>query len=513
MPRVRNSGAIQRSGRRHPRLVLAARALLALAVGLALVPLELATHEAEAATPTLLLGKPRAGEYQPVRGDNFLAWQENRRANPGRFNVYARPLAGEGGRFKVNAGASSGALGDIDGDVLVYQEFRRGRSDLRLFDLAARRRLPLPAGVNTPQWEYWPSMSGQWLLFARLAPNGLRRLVLFDLAANSARVVDRIRGANAFIAPGQVNGDYAVWHKCRSNTACNVFLYDISERTKTVVPNPEGRNQHAASVMPDGTVFFARSRGACGAGVQLVRRPLDGPTTVLWRLPSGDDIATTRASTNDQGVATILYDHYACGQAADSDAWEIAEDFAPQLTVRLEGDGDGTVTSAPAGIDCEPDCTESYDAGTGVVLLAEASDGSTFTGWSGACTGTMSTCTLVMNGPRSVTATFSDRPLLSVSKSGTGGGTVTSSPGGIDCGSDCEQEYDPGTSVTLTATAGDDSTFDGWSGACSGMSSCVLTMNTSHAVTATFNEIPPDPSPSPDPSPDPSPSPTEGPTP
>ena len=488
---MRNSGAIRRSGRSHPRLALASRVLLALALGMVLVPLELSAPDARAATPTLLLGKSSAGEYQPVRGANFLAWQENRRANPDRFNVYARPLGGEGGRFKVNAGASSAALGDIDGDLLVYQEFTGGRSDLRLFDLAGRRRLPLPSSVNTPQWEYWPSMSGQWLLFARLAPNGLRRLFLFDLQTNAARVLDRIRGANAFIAPGQVNGDYAVWHKCRSGTTCNVFLYDISQQEKTVVPNPEDRNQHAASVMPDGTVFFARSQGGCGTGVQLVRRPLDGPTTVLWRLPNGDDIATTRASGDDQG-ATILYDHYACGRAVDSDAWEIDEDFAPQLTVNIEGDGDGTVTSAPTGIDCEPDCTESYDEGTGVVLIAEAEAGSTFAGWTGACSGSMSTCTLVMNGPRSATATFSDRPLLTVAKTGTGQGTVTSSPGGITCGTDCEQEYDPGTNVTLSASEADGSTFDGWSGDCTGMT-CFLTMGTSHSVTATFTEIPPGP--------------------
>jgi beta-lactam-binding protein with PASTA domain len=40
--------------------------------------------------------------------------------------------------------------------------------------------------------------------------------------------------------------------------------------------------------------------------------------------------------------------------------------------------------------------------------------------------------------------------------------------------------------VTLTATPATSSTFTGWSGACSGTGSCVVTTNSSTSVTATF---------------------------
>jgi hypothetical protein len=53
------------------------------------------------------------------------------------------------------------------------------------------------------------------------------------------------------------------------------------------------------------------------------------------------------------------------------------------LTVTKAGDGSGTVTSAPLGIDCGADCTEVFDYGTAVTLSAVASAGSAFTGWSG----------------------------------------------------------------------------------------------------------------------------------
>ncbi len=53
---------------------------------------------------------------------------------------------------------------------------------------------------------------------------------------------------------------------------------------------------------------------------------------------------------------------------------------------------------------------------------------------------------------------------LQVNKSGNGSGTVTSVPSGINCGSDCKEDYIAGEAVTLTATANTGSDFTGWSG-------------------------------------------------
>jgi hypothetical protein len=72
-------------------------------------------------------------------------------------------------------------------------------------------------------------------------------------------------------------------------------------------------------------------------------------------------------------------------------------------------------------------------------------------------------------------------------KAGEGVGTVTSTPPGIVCGSDCSEAFVEGTEVTLTATAEDGSTFDGWSGACTGTGTCKITLNTDTEVTASFS--------------------------
>jgi hypothetical protein len=157
------------------------------------------------------------------------------------------------------------------------------------------------------------------------------------------------------------------------------------------------------------------------------------------------------------------------------------------LAVTKAGTGSGTVTSTPTGISCGSTCTTSYGTGSSVTLTAVAASGSTFTGWSGACSGT-GACTLSMTQSRAVTATFtaSTTYALSVARAGAGTGTVTSSPAGINCGSTCSASYAGGTSVTLTAAAASNSTFAGWSGACSGTGSCTVSMTQARSVTATF---------------------------
>jgi hypothetical protein len=76
---------------------------------------------------------------------------------------------------------------------------------------------------------------------------------------------------------------------------------------------------------------------------------------------------------------------------------------------------------------------------------------------------------------------------LSVSRTGSGNGTVTSSPSGISCGSTCSASFDYNATVTLTANPAAGSIFTGWSGAgCSGRGTCVVTMTEARSVIADF---------------------------
>ncbi|MEP7010351.1 MAG: glycoside hydrolase family 2 TIM barrel-domain containing protein [Acidobacteriota bacterium] len=82
-----------------------------------------------------------------------------------------------------------------------------------------------------------------------------------------------------------------------------------------------------------------------------------------------------------------------------------------------------------------------------------------------------------------------DLPTLNVETAGTGGGTVASSPTGINCGADCSEGYSFGTQVTLTATPTTGSHFAGWAGdgSCAGTGACTVVLDTDRSATATFN--------------------------
>jgi len=74
---------------------------------------------------------------------------------------------------------------------------------------------------------------------------------------------------------------------------------------------------------------------------------------------------------------------------------------------------------------------------------------------------------------------------LTIAKGGTGGGVISGT--GITCGSDCNESFNGGTSVTLAATPASGSTFAGWSGGgCSGTGSCSITLSANTTASAIF---------------------------
>jgi len=94
------------------------------------------------------------------------------------------------------------------------------------------------------------------------------------------------------------------------------------------------------------------------------------------------------------------------------------------LNLGVAGDGTGSVSASAGGGPCTVDCTLVVDSGTVVNLTAAAATGSAFDGWSGACSGTSSTCTVTVVGTVDVGASFASTS-RSVDIDVTGTGTVT----------------------------------------------------------------------------------------
>jgi List-Bact-rpt repeat protein len=162
------------------------------------------------------------------------------------------------------------------------------------------------------------------------------------------------------------------------------------------------------------------------------------------------------------------------------------------LTVTLAGGGTGSVRDTNFDFLCPTNCSHAFDQGSQVELVASPDTGATFVGWSGAgCSGTQS-CIVTMNSDENVTATFAVTPppvqyTLTVHVAGGGTGSVRDTNFDFICPTECSSTFGPGSEVELVATPDTGSTFVGWSGAgCSGTESCIATMNSDQAVTATF---------------------------
>src|SRR5579864_100656 len=236
--------------------------------------------------------------------------------------------------------------------------------------------------------------------------------------------------ANGSVTDGAGNPDYKI--DC-SDTTTNCSVSVLQGSTLTVVEAPAGSSH-----------FFTGWGGACsGSGVSCA--------VYL----SGNQFATAGFASN-----------------------------VPN-TLSVSVSGSGSVTGGGISCSAGSTCSAAESPNSTVTLTATPQSGFALTGWSGACTGPQSTCTVQMNANQTVTATFAR--LVSLSVTVTGNGSV--SGGGISCSSGtCTAAVTPNTPVTLTAspTAGGSVLWSGCTTA-AGTICTVSVSTTAVAVTATFS--------------------------
>lgn len=171
------------------------------------------------------------------------------------------------------------------------------------------------------------------------------------------------------------------------------------------------------------------------------------------------------------------------------------------LSIIKAGNGTGSVTSTPVGINCDELCGESnanFPLGEVVTLKATPTSGSSFERWHGCVPSEdNSSCTIEMSSDRTVYATFSQQTqstqyTLTVNKEGEGDGIITSFPTGIECPYFCDEDsavFEKGTRVVLHAETPYSFIFTGWTGSeCADtQGDCVITMNSDMTITANFS--------------------------
>jgi hypothetical protein len=263
---------------------------------------------------------------------------------------------------------------------------------------------------------------------------------------------------------------------------------------------------------PQGPAGPAGLQGAKGdTGNQGLAGPAGAPGSAGPQGPAGpagppgtfslDALAGTACDvgTADQGVLNVAYG--ANGAVSITCVPTTLENLQVQVT---GGDGNDTVVSNPAGIDCgpglaSPACSEDAPIDSTVTLTAQPDGNDVFNGWSGGgCSGTSLSCTVKMSQAQSVTADFSTVAVLNLGAglaAGPLGGTLSAEllvqPGGFD------QHLSNGSySYTLQFTAGTVVTISfipgggisgapiSWGGACAGASgeTCTITMDSNKSA-------------------------------
>ncbi|MEM7030591.1 MAG: putative Ig domain-containing protein, partial [Chloroflexota bacterium] len=143
-------------------------------------------------------------------------------------------------------------------------------------------------------------------------------------------------------------------------------------------------------------------------------------------------------------------------------------------TLTIQVIGNGVVT--PDG--------GNFISGTVRSLTASPDEGWQFEGWSGDLTGALNPADITLDTDKTVTATFSQiLHTVTVTTSGDGQGTVLlDPPGGV---------YAQGSTVTVTASAANDSEFSSWAGDLSGTTTPTnLTIDSDKAIEAIFILLP-----------------------
>src|ERR1700683_4956303 len=247
----------------------------------------------------------------------------------------------------------------------------------------------------------------------------------------------------------------------------------------------------------------------------------DGTFQDLTNSVTWNSSNTTTAMINSSGLATAgttagMTTITAATVEVTSPGASLTVGAASSVTLNVDlinngSTGVGTVTDSTGQINCtntggelqSGTCSASYVVGTNVTFTETPGAGSVFTGWQDDCSGTTATCVITVStgmGP-SVLANFGNGTgtfTLNITPGSgeTGGGQVSSQVGAggtINCllnGSSatnaCSATVKSGSVFVLTEAANGTSNFTGWSGACSGTGSCVVTMSQNQTVSPTF---------------------------
>ncbi|MEX0756073.1 MAG: hypothetical protein WD556_13325 [Actinomycetota bacterium] len=331
--------------RMHARIVITSA--VALAIGLVAVT----QAPAGPAVVDPVKVNPDVWEDFPAAADagmnSLIAWTADGKSTPDRFNAFLQVNGGP--RIKVNPEKTRGYTGAFASgtDRLVWQQVKKGQSDLRFYDASAGAGVPLGrSDVNTSLWQWRPSIDGDHLLYGENrfdAPDAPWKVVLADLGDpnQTKRVLATAKNRCRCLYPGQISGNYATWTKC--SPVCQVFVHQIDTATTTRVTNEPQKQQYFGVPNENGVSYLVRSGNACGANAQIVAVPLGSESRQLVHvLDDGKDVNDISTVPGSSFPEPVYFSRFGCGNAGQANIYStdvlpptrIAPDVGRSITGR-----------------------------------------------------------------------------------------------------------------------------------------------------------------------------------
>ena len=252
---------------------------------------------------------------------------------------------------------------------------------------------------------------GRYLLYSGQNIAGafqLNRVETSSLAAGTGALVEQT------LTPDPTGGDITIVILSPDGKTAYLGRTDVIQKVDvesmqvvaTYTATTRGDPKASAAISPDGSRVYFIQNSTPGILTVLDTATMTALTAPALTVPGPG----TWLYLNPLGTSLLVG-----GETGPLETVAVAT--ATTLNVAIAGSG--TVTSRPAGIDsCSTTCSRSYLNYQSVTLTATPTNGSTFAGWTGACSGT-GTCTLAMSEARAVTATFSRPSNAFTAKSST----------------------------------------------------------------------------------------------
>jgi uncharacterized repeat protein (TIGR02543 family) len=258
--------------------------------------------------------------------------------------------------------------------------------------------------------------------------------------------------------------------------------YYISVTAYDTSSNESGYSSEVNGIATDPTLTQTVATSPSGLQITVDGTTYTSPRTFNWAAGSSHTLSVSSPQSGLTGIRYI-YGSWSDGGGqshtitAPSSSITYTASFITQYTL--------TSSAAPvAGGTVSPSGTSWQNSGQTIPISAGANTGYSFSNWSGDLSGTSSSASLVMTAPKTVTANFTQNQYtLTINILPTGSGSVTKNPN--------KTSYTHGETVTLTAAANSEYTFNNWSGDGTGSTNPItVSMTGPKTVTANFNANP-----------------------